>query len=159
MKERTIKRQIFIAVAAGILLSLASFTATAQKDASAKKSVMADTGIVALGSDQKLRVTIDWGDGGGQAVVRFRRIEYFQGDCNGGVCTLAMSSQTTSPPLTLMPGAGASMDIGATAFGVRRVVFSNRPDVTVTAQTINTSTAKSLPASSWQIPRVTFTKC
>ena len=85
---------------------------------------------------------IDWGDGGGEAVVRFRRIEYFQGACNGGVCTLAISSQTTSGPLTLMPGEGASMDIGATAFGVRGVVFSNRPDVTVTAQTINTFTGE-----------------
>ena len=142
MKERTIKRLLLLALAGGVLLSLGSLTATAQKDAPAKKSVMADTGIVALGSGEVLRVSIDWGDGGAQAVVRFRWIEYSQGACNGGVCTLAMSSQTTSGPLTLMPGEGASMDIGATAFGVRGVVFSNRPDVTVTAQTINTSTGE-----------------
>jgi len=133
------KHRIFIALAAGILLSLASFAVTAQKDAPARKNVMADTGIASLGPGQVLRVAIDWGDGSGQAVIRFRRIEYSQGACNGGVCTLSMSSQTTSPPLTLMPGEGASMDIGNTALGVRGVVFSNRPDVTVTAQIINTS--------------------
>ena len=136
------KRRILIALAVGIPLSLASLTATAQNEAPASKGVMADTGIVRPGPGQVLRVTIDWGDGSGEAVVRFRRIEYSQGACNGGVCLLSMSSQTTFAPLTLMPGEGASMDIGDTAFGVRGVVFSNRPDLTATAQTINTSTGE-----------------
>ncbi|HXI94362.1 MAG TPA: hypothetical protein VNO24_30685 [Blastocatellia bacterium] len=134
--------RIFVALAVGIVLALASFTATAQKDASLRKSVMADTGIVSLGPGQVLRVTVDWGDGSAEAVVRFRRIEYSQGACNGGLCTLAMSSQTTSGPLTLMPGEGASMDISDAAFGVRGVVFSNRPDVKVTAEIINGSTGE-----------------
>ena len=136
------EHRIFITLAAGILLSLASFTVTAQKDAPARRLFMADTGIASLGPGEVLRVTIDWGDGSGEAIVRFRRIEYSQGACNAGACTLAMSSQTTSAPLTLMPGEGASMDIGDTAFGVRGVVFCNRPDVTVAAQTINTSTGE-----------------
>ena len=53
-----------------------------------------------------------------------------------------MSSQTTSGPLTLMPGEGASMDISDAAFGVRGVVFSNRPDVKVTAEIVNSSTGE-----------------
>jgi len=136
------KSRIFVALAVGIVLSLASFTATAQKDAPLRKSVMADTGILSLGQGQVLRVTVDWGDGSAEAVVRFRRIEYSQGICNGGLCPLAMSSQTTSGPLTLMPGEGASMDISDAAFGVRGVVFSNRPDVKVTAEIVNSFTGE-----------------
>src|SRR5258708_17749661 len=110
------KSRIFVALAVGIVLSLASFTATAQKDAPLRKSVMADTGIVSLGQGQVLRVTLDWGDGSAEAVVRFRRIEYSQGICNGGLCPLALSSQTTSAPLRPMPAKAPSMTLISPAF-------------------------------------------
>jgi hypothetical protein len=58
--------------------------------------------------------------------VRFRRTEYMQDACNpDGVCKLTVSSQTTSTPITLMPGEAASIDFPSNPGGVRGVVMGN----------------------------------
>jgi hypothetical protein len=58
--------------------------------------------------------------------VRFRRVEYMQDACNPeGVCKLTVSSQTTSAPITLMPGEAASIDFPSNSGGVRGVVMGN----------------------------------
>ena len=100
-----------------------------------------DTGIVTLGPNQALRVGVvnyretDFN-------VRFRRMEYIQTACNGGVCKLAAASQTTTNPITLMPGEAASLELVATTYG-RGIVLSRR-DVRVTAAIINTLTGETV---------------
>jgi hypothetical protein len=141
------KRQITLSIVltVGVLLSLAFFYPTTQGQEQQKTRVtVADTGILTLNENQMLRVTVtgDW-DGNGDvsgAELFFRRLEYAQVSRSGGASKTALSSKTTSDSITLAPGEDVSFDIPNTAFGVRGVVMSNRPDVRVTAQIINRTT-------------------
>ena len=129
------------------LLSLGSAipTAKAQQDG---RNVVHDTGIVVLGPNRVVRMTAT-GEGKllGNVLlgVRFRRMGYSQGACNGGVCKYNLASQDTSDPVTLASGEGASIDIPSSFLGgvfvaVRGVVLSNNENVRVIFQIINTST-------------------
>src|SRR5687767_8110675 len=65
-----------------------------------------DTGIVKTGPGQQLRVTVAAGDVNNDSIrLRVVRMGYTEGDCTTtGVCKLTLSSQTTSPQITLAPG-------------------------------------------------------
>lgn len=102
----------------------------------------ADTGVVTLGPNQKLRITV--ANGLRSATVRFRRLEYTPGSCSGGVCKHIISSQLVSDPLTLAPGEAATYNEGDTATNVRCVVTTNRQDVNVKGLIINASTGEVL---------------
>lgn len=149
------KRQITLSIVLtlGVLLSLANFAPTTQgrqpQQPQQSRIPVADTGIVTLSPNQMLRLTVtgDWnGDGDFSAAeLFFRRLEYTHAGSNAsndGVSKTALASQTTSGSITLAPGEDASFDIPNTAFGVRGVVMSNRPDVRVTAQIINRTTGE-----------------
>jgi len=141
------KRQIALSIALilSALLSLANFAPTTKgQQPQQSKIPVADTGIITLSPNQMLRLTVtgDW-DGDGDlsaAELFFRRLEYTQVASKDGVSKTVLTSQTTSGSITLAPGEDASFDIPNTAFGVRGVVVSNRPDVRVTAQIINRTT-------------------
>jgi hypothetical protein len=136
------KKTLSIALALSVaLVSLMSSDSTAKAQPGGRK-FRADTGIVTLGPNQILRVTVAAGDVNGDNVrVRFQRMEYVQGSCGGGICRLAAASQTTSDPITLMPGEAASIDIPNTAFGVRGLLVG-LGNIGVTAMIINTSTGE-----------------
>ncbi|HEX7333255.1 MAG TPA: hypothetical protein VF290_17265 [Pyrinomonadaceae bacterium] len=135
------KRKIALAVALAvsvILLSLASSDSVSQ--AQQRRLFQWDTGVVALGPNQVLRLTGDW-NADGDTTVGFREIKYAQGPCNGSVCKLITTSTTTSGPHTLAAGEGIALDLVATTYG-RGIVTSNRRDVRVTASIINTTTGE-----------------
>jgi len=128
------KRRIALAIAftlSVVLVSLASSDSTVQAQQGIRK--VADTGVVSLGPNQELRLTL-FGDTNGDAkvdaadYVLFRRIEYGQESCSSdGVCKLVVTSQTASNPIRLAPGEAASFTcIPGSVFGVRVVVESNR---------------------------------
>ena len=122
-----------------VLLSLLGFAPTARGQQPRTK-VAFDTGIVTLGPNQILRITVN-GQGGNDTVAAgFRRMSYSQGTCNNGVCRLPLNDEDQSPVLMLLPGEAASFDIPNTAFGVRGVVLSGSQNVRVTAQIIDTAT-------------------
>ena len=136
------KRSIALAVALAvsvILLSLASSDSTAHAQLRGKLFHW-DTGVVALGPNQVLRLTGDW-NGDGDTTVGFREIKYAQGACNGAVCKLVIISSTTSGPHTVAAGEAIAVDLVATTYG-RGIVTSNRRDVQVTASIINTLTGE-----------------
>ena len=82
-----------------------------------------------------------------QATVRFRRLEYLAASCAGGVFKHIISSQSVTNPLTLDPGEAASYNLGDTATQeVRGVVTTNRQNVKVLYQIINTTTNKVVSA-------------
>jgi hypothetical protein len=88
-----------------------------------------------------LRITV--ANGLDPATVRFRRLEYLQGSCDGGVCKHIISSETTSNPITLAPGeAATNFTADDDPDHIRYVVTSNRQDVQVTALIIKTSTGE-----------------
>ena len=135
------KRRILFGLAVGVLLSLTSFAIPAQKDAPARRMFMADTGIVPLGPNHVLRLSCVTRDGGA-TTLGFRRLEYAQGPCNGGVCTHASVTDLIIDPFVLMPGQGATLEIPNTGFGVRGIVSSSRQDVVVVCVVFDTSTQR-----------------
>ena len=125
-----------------ISLALVSFGSVAR--AQQRQRCTADTGVITLGPNQKLRVVVTGMGGNDALTVRFRRVQYEQGACNGGVCTLASVTDLIIDPFTLMAGEAASMDITPMpgASGVRAVVVSNRRNVRATAAIIDTVTGE-----------------
>ncbi|HEX6187014.1 MAG TPA: hypothetical protein VFZ40_02945 [Pyrinomonadaceae bacterium] len=100
-----------------------------------------DTGLIIPGP-HILRITVAAGSGNDKVtLVRFGRMEYTQGTCDSGVCKHAASSQTLTDRIMLAPGEGATFDLtdgtSNTIMGVRGVVESNRPNVTVALQIIS----------------------
>ena len=100
-----------------------------------------DTGLIIPGP-HILRITVAAGSGNDKVtLVRFGRMEYTQGTCDSGVCKHAASSQTLTDRIMLAPGEGATFDLtdgtSNTILGVRGVVESNRPNVTVAFQIIS----------------------
>src|SRR5687768_1888548 len=91
------------------------------------------TGVVTLGPNQMLRLTITGGDfnGDGPTTIGFRGIKYAQGVCGGGVCQLVNIGAASTGPLTMAAGEAVSFDLVATTYG-RGIVSSNRRDARVT---------------------------
>lgn len=138
--KRSIASAITLAVSV-ILLLLVSSDSTTQAQLRGKLFHW-DTGIVALGPNQVLRITGDW-NGDGDTTVGFREIKYGQGACNGAVCKLVIISTTTSGPVTVPAGEGISLDLVASTYG-RSTVTANRGDVQMTASIINTLTGETV---------------
>jgi len=133
MEHRIGMRLVFCALLLSVCLAA---TAYGQQ----RKIFVVDTGMVTLGPNQILRISGDGVDQDDVITLRFRRTQYTQGPCNGGVCKHSISFQITSPPTTLTQGETASIDIPNNAFGVRAAVLSNSTDVRVTAQIIDQTT-------------------
>ena len=132
------KMTLSLMLTMSMLLALVSFT-TAQGQTGRKP--VADTGVITLGPNQLLRLTVAAGDVNGDGcAVQFRQATYMQSGCNGGVCKHTVVSQSTSATVTLMPGEAASIDILSNSFGVRAMVLSNNQNVRVGAMIIDSTT-------------------
>src|SRR5688572_17164291 len=128
------KRRIPLSIAltlSVVLVSLASSDSTALAQQGRRN--VADTGIVSLGPNQELRLTLTGdsnadGSVDGADFLVFKRMEYGQESCSSdGVCKLVVTSQTTSNPIKLSPGEAVTFTcIPGSVFGVRVVVESNR---------------------------------
>ncbi len=131
------KRKITLSIALAlsvVLLSLMSSDSSVQ----AARQFTADTGIVSLGPNQILRLTVAEQDD--PFFFDAAAIRYAGGICNSeGVCKHTVASQTSNR-IRLMPGEAASFDIPGTGnWGVRGIVTSNRRMV-VNAQIIDVET-------------------
>ncbi len=144
------KRKITLSIALFLSIVLVSLTSSDSRvEAQNQIRIVADTGVVTLGPNQILRITL--GTSGGNYTFAFRQMDYMQTACNGGVCKLAVASQTTTNPITLMPGEAASFDIPNTAFGVRGLILGNVlngavRNVRVTTIVFDTSTQRVVAA-------------
>ena len=129
-------------VLGAVLLSLTSSDSMAQQG---RRRFSADTGIVTLGPDQKLRVSVT-GDFNGDADVDgadfvFRRVGYIEQDN-----IYRVGSQVTTEPIRLTQGEGASIDINQGQFDAVRCVVSGNligtdaRSARVTVQVINRTT-------------------
>ncbi len=119
-----------------IVLSTLAFTGTVLAQNQLK--VVADTGVVTLGPNQILRVTVGAGDGNDTALVRFRQTEYEPCLASPKLC---IRSQTISNPIVLAPHEVAIVD-AADYVVWRTVVLSNRRNVKVTGIVFDTSTQR-----------------
>lgn len=103
---------------------------------------IADTGVVTLGPNQILRVSVAAGDVNGDTdvAVRFRQMRY-EPCGNQTAPKLCIAHQTTSPPMVLAANEGGTVD-GADYVFWRTIVMSNRRDVKVTGIVFDTSTQR-----------------
>ena len=128
-----------------VLISLMASDSTVRAQPQQQRAVF-DSGMVTLGANQALRVSIvgDW-NSDNDVNVRFRQTQYTQeGVCSsGGVCKYAVASQNTTAPVTLMPGEAASSSLVATTYG-RSIVFSSSRNVRVTGAIIDTLTGETV---------------
>jgi hypothetical protein len=136
------KRQRLFSIAFTLSLALLPFTSS---DSAAQvppaRRVVADTGIITLGPNQILRVTLALSTrAGGEVISDFVRLAYAEGTCVAGVCTHPVESRIASGPVTLTPGQGASLEIADATFGARVLVSSDSPDVRVLAEVIDATT-------------------
>ncbi len=143
-----------IALVLGVaFLSLMSFgaTAAAAQAAAAPQRYFADTGVITLGPNQLLRVTVaPAANSNTGATVSFNNKFYICDipgcllGCGGGqrLCILTADSETTTDPVRLMASESASMDITPTpnSSAVRCMVTVDRSDVKVKALIIDTTT-------------------
>jgi hypothetical protein len=130
------KRRITLSIALSLCIGL--FALMSSDSAKAETLYRADTGMITLAPNEFLRITVASTSRVRSLTVTFTA-RITQSTCSGGVCTHTVISNTTTNPVTLMPGQAASHDIiqpsGASA--VRGIVIGNNPDAVVNAMIID----------------------
>lgn len=135
------KRRIILSIALTlsiVLVSLMSSDSTVK--AQNQVRIIADTGMVTLGPNQKLSISVVFDDTDGAEKVSFRRIVYSPGACSGGICKFIASSQAATNPLTMLPGETALFDMIDPHGQVK--VLSNSRKARVNILIIDTVTGK-----------------
>jgi len=138
------KRNIALALAAlGLMLVALLSSSSSVRSQQVRKLVTFDTGVVTLGPNQVLRLTVASGDfnNDGDTTVGLREIKYEQGVCGGGACQLVNAGSIVSGPYTLAAGEAVSFGLVASTYG-RGIVSSNRKNVRVTGSIVNTVTGE-----------------
>jgi predicted membrane protein len=144
-QRKRMKRKITISIALVLSVVLVSLMISDRAATAAPiRTFVGDTGVITLGPNQMLRMTV--ANGLDTATVSFRGLEYTEGTCEGGVCKHMISSQTVSDPVMLAPGEAARLDIVghetcSSCTAVRAVMTSNRK-MTVNVLIINTTTGE-----------------
>ncbi len=145
------KRKIILSTALILSLTILLLTSSDSRiEAQNQIKIVADTGMVTLGPNQELRLSILSGTptANGSFNFRIRRMSYTQESCTGGVCKQNIETQTTSEVITVIPGEAVSIDfrrcIAPLCSGVfvRGVILSDSRDVRVNAMIIDTATGK-----------------
>lgn len=129
------KNRVTLSIAVVFSVVLLSMTAMAQ---GGLKPVV-DTGMITLGANQVLRITVAAGDlnGDNNIRVRFRQMGYMEQDN-----IYRVSSTNTSATRVLTSGEATLIDISNLGAGVRGVVLTNNPKVKVLGVVFDTSTQR-----------------
>lgn len=144
------KMRLSLTLTLSLLLSLVSLPAASQATPPPPQRFRADSGVIALGADQRLRVTVAAGDiNGDQAIrVRFRWMQYEPQGCSGmpPVCRHMVVSQDVTAVETPGPDDALSLELNGTGVGgagaVRVIVESNNPNARVLSIVFDTSTER-----------------
>jgi len=138
------KRRILLSIVLVVsLVSVSLMSSDSRVEAQNQLRVVADTGVITLGPNQALRVTVAAGDVNGDDPlrVRFRQMKYTQGVCSGGICKHSVESQTTSAPVTLAPNESAVVN-AANYVVWRIVVFGSNRNLRATGAIVNVNTGE-----------------
>jgi hypothetical protein len=100
----------------GALLSTLAWPETAH--ALPRRKVMADTGVLALGPDQVLRLTLT-STATKDIPFRFRRMQYDVPGCDQGVCGYELASSSLTDAQILGPGQAISIELRGGSAGGR----------------------------------------
>ena len=134
------KRKIILSIAlaaSAVLISLAGFSSTVK--AQQNRLFVADSGVVTLGQNQKLRVIVTTASDNQTIPIKFRRCTFTQ---QNGIFTVNTSQ--ISPVMMLASNEARFFDIfpEITIPAVRARVGSRRPDFVVTFQIIDVTTGE-----------------
>jgi len=144
------KRKIILTIA--LVLSLATLSliqSDSPANAESPRRFVTDTGIIALGANQSLRITAVRSAStesdeapSQQHMLQFRQMNYAETACNGNVCKQAVTSVANSSMITLLPGEAswATFPSGI----VRGMALTNTPDVEVNVMIIDDATGEVL---------------
>ena len=139
------KRRLTLSIALVMSIALVSLMSSDSTANAARPQYVADTGMIPLGANQLLRITVAPKAGAvvptGSVVFTIDGNTYTPGTCNGGVCKHFISSQTTSDPITLATGEAVSVDTAPGHTAQFRLRFGSvLPNVQVNALIIDTTT-------------------
>ncbi len=131
------KRSILFSIAlvlSFIFVALMSSDSTAR--AQRNRTFIYDSGIVALGANQKLVMMVD---ASLDSDIVFHEFGYGLNVCSGSVCRHSIVSQNQSNPINLAIGEGASDTVAFSqdTSGARITVTSKNPNLIVTSQVID----------------------
>ena len=121
------------------MITLILFTA-GQAAAQNRFRPVADSGVITLGENQILRVSVAAGDVNGDDAVRVRFMQIQYAPCPASP-KLCVESQTLTNPITLNANEAAVVD-GADYLVWRTVVLSSSRNVKVTGIVFDTSTQR-----------------
>jgi hypothetical protein len=145
------KRKIILPIALVLSLTILLLTSSdSSVTAQNQLKIFADTGLITLGPNQELRLSVLSGTptANGSFNFRVRRTTYAQEACADGVCKQSIESQNTSDVMTVLPGEAASISIRRCVSPicggvyVRGAVLSDSRDVRVNASIIDTVTGE-----------------
>ncbi|HKP69294.1 MAG TPA: hypothetical protein VJV05_08420 [Pyrinomonadaceae bacterium] len=144
------RRRIMLSIA--LVLSVAMLTllrSDSSVQAESPRRFVTDTGVVTLGPNQSLRMTVARSnaatedDGPSvQHILQFTQMTYAEDSCNGNLCKQTVASVTTSGVIQLLPGESrwATFPSGI----VRGRLVTNRPEVEVNVLIIDNATGEIL---------------
>jgi hypothetical protein len=104
------------------------------------------TGLVMLGENQNMSLTINGGSGDDAIAYRLRRTVYVKTNCTDGVCRYVTESQTTTGTMLSAPNQSSKLDLMGNQIGTDRAVsievLSSSPNAVVTMQLIDVLTGQ-----------------
>ncbi len=128
-----------LAITVVLTLGFFGLASSARTAGAAPQRPIGDTGLVVLGPNQVVRVTVSARVQA--ATVRFRQFEYAPSGINAGVKSWEISGQAQSDLVNLPPGSAASYDLPAST-AVRATLTSDEPTVKVSAVVVDTNTGE-----------------
>lgn len=138
------KRRMTLSIVLSMCIGLfAMMSSDSSVKADPVRTYIADSGLITLGPNQILRVTVADTTSQRSLTVTFND-QFTSATCVGGVCTHTVTSQTTTAPVTLTPGQAASHDIIPTpsASAMRSKVVGNSRNMLVNGLIIDTTTGE-----------------
>lgn len=136
-------RKTTLSIALFLSFLLAVLTSS-DSQAQGNRRFVYDSGMITLGQNQTLRISVNGMDGNDRVRIQFRQIGYGQQSChNGGVCKVLTTNEVIKETVFFSQNEGVWVDIDRTPgeSGVRGIVTANQP-VRVNAQIIDMTTGE-----------------
>ena len=133
------KRSLKLSIALTLsIVSVVLMSSDSSVEAQNQLRYRAGTGVVMLGENQNLSLTVNGASGNDAIALRFRRTVYVKTNCMDGVCRYVVESQTTSPQMLSAPNQSSKLDLMGNQIGTDRAVkievLSSSPKAVVTMQ-------------------------
>ena len=138
------KRKITVSIALMMSIVLVSLMSSdSQAQGQGNRRAVFDTGVVTLGLNQILRITLTLPPQANNFSLNYEEIKftYLPGPCTDGVCKLSASNPQSSRG-QIDAGEAVSIDIPPSGAAVRGIIKTNNQNARVTAMIVDTATGQ-----------------